>query len=357
MRYAVILAGGQGKRLWPMSRSARPKQLLPLLEGKSLLEVAVDRLSGLFAPEAIYVITNAEYVAATAGALPQLPPGNVVGEPVGRDTANAVALGAAILAGKDPGATMAVFTADHIIRPVEAFLDSVDRAACAAEADREALVTFGVRATWPHTGLGYIQAGEYVGEGVFAVEGFKEKPDHQTARRYVESGKYYWNSGMFVWTLEAIRTALREYLPETAGQLEPVTRAVRDGQNIVPLIEATYPGLAKISIDYAVMERAKKVRMVELGCEWLDVGSWPAMGEVSELDDDGNVVLAANAVVLDSERNVIVSEDDHLLAVMGVDDCVIVHTPDVTLVCSKSDSQRLKALVDQVGARYGRRYE
>ncbi|MCY2925635.1 MAG: mannose-1-phosphate guanylyltransferase, partial [Planctomycetota bacterium] len=140
-------------------------------------------------------------------------------------------------------------------------------------------------------------------------------------------------------------------------QFEPVTRAVREGKDLAGLLAKMYPHLAKISIDYAVMERARKVRMVELGCEWLDVGSWPALGEVSELDDDGNVVLAENAVVLDSERNVIVSEDDHLLAVMGVDDCVIVHTPDATLVCTKGDSERLKALVDQVGARYGRRYE
>ena len=357
MRYAVILAGGQGRRLWPMSRSARPKQLLPLLAGKSLLEVAVDRLSGSFAPEAIYVITNAQYVAATAAALPQLPAENVVGEPAGRDTANAVALGAAILAGKDAGATMAVFTADHIIRPVAAFLASVDRACQAAEADRGALVTFGVRATWPHTGLGYIEAGQYVGEGVFAVEGFKEKPDHQAARRYVESGKHYWNSGMFVWTLEAIQAALREFLPETARRLEPVTRAVRDNRDVAPLLADIYPALTKISIDYAVMERARTVRMVELGCEWLDVGSWPAVGEVSELDADGNVVLAENAVVLDSGGNVIVSEDDHLLAVMGMDECVIVHTPDATLVCRKGDSQRLKALVDQIAARYGQRYE
>ncbi|MCY2923828.1 MAG: sugar phosphate nucleotidyltransferase, partial [Planctomycetota bacterium] len=232
MRYAVILAGGQGRRLWPMSRSASPKQLLPLLEGKSLLKVAVERLAGAFAPEAIYVITNAEYAFATAAALPQLPAGHVVGEPVGRDTANAVALGAAVLAGKDPGATMAVFTADHIIRPMEAFLDSVDRAARAAEADRDALVTFGVRATWPHTGLGYIQAGEYVGEGVFAVEGFKEKPDHQAARQYVESGKHYWNSGMFVWTLGAIRSALAKFLPDSVAKLRPVGLAAREGRDI-----------------------------------------------------------------------------------------------------------------------------
>jgi mannose-1-phosphate guanylyltransferase len=356
MRYAVIMAGGQGKRLWPMSRAGRPKQLLPLLAGKSLLEMALERLTGAFARENIYVITSAEYAAAVTAALPQLPAGNVIGEPVGRDTANAVALAAAILAGKDPAATMAVFTADHVIRPVGAFQDSVARACQAAEADPKALVTFGIRPTWPHTGLGYIQVGQYVGEGVFAVEGFKEKPDHQAARRYVESGQHYWNSGMFVWALPAIQAALAEYLPDSAGKLKGVTEAVRNGRDPAALLQQVYPTLRKISIDYAVMERARVVKMVELGCEWVDIGSWPSLEGVSELDDEGNVVLAENAVVRDGARNILVSEHGHLLAVMGVDDCIIVHTADATLVCAKNDSQELKNLVDEITARYGRKY-
>ena len=356
MRYGVIMAGGSGKRVWPLSRKARPKQILPLLDGKSLLVLAVERLAGVFARENIWVITNAEYADQVAEALPQLPPENIVGEPVGRDTANAIALAAEILSGRDEDATMAVFTADHVIRPEDRFAACVEAACEAAEQNPDALLTFGIRPTWPHTGLGYIHCGDPVGEGVYDVVGFREKPDHPTARRYVESGQYFWNSGMFVWKLGAIRSALAEFLPDSRAKLSPVREAVRQRQPFAELLAEVYPDLEKISIDFAIMEKAHKVMMVELTCEWLDVGSWPALEDVLDLDEAGNVVVADNTVLLDSFRNVVVSEDDHLLAVLGMDDCIVVHSGDATLVCNKSDSQRLKELVDLVEKRYGDRY-
>jgi len=356
MRYAVIMAGGAGTRLWPLSRTERPKQLLPLLGGKSLLEVCCERLSGLFEPENILVITNAEYSDQVCEALPQLPGGNVIGEPQGRDTANAIALGAQLLIGKDVDATMAVFTADHVIRPEERFIEAVEAACEAAENNPDALLTFGVRPTWPHPGLGYIECGRSIDDGLHEVVAFKEKPDHHTARRYVDSGRHYWNSGMFVWKVDAIRRALEEFLPESMRKLAPVAEAVRQGKNCQPLLAEAYPGLQKISIDYAVMEKADRVLMVELNCEWLDIGSWPALESVSELDESGNVVVARNTAVLDSFRNVLVSEDDHLLAVLGMDDCIIVHSGDATLVCNKSDSQRLKELVELLEKKFSRKY-
>ena len=356
MRYAVIMAGGSGKRLWPLSRSKRPKQLLPLLEGKNLLEIAVDRLAGLFEPENILIVTNTEYAEQIAGALSRIPRENVIGEPVGRDTANAITLAVAILAARDKDATMAVFTADHVIRPAEQFAEDV-RAACdAADQHPDALLTFGVRPTWPHTGLGYIHTTGEVAEGVLEVAGFKEKPDHPTARRYVDSGEYYWNSGMFVWKLGAIRAALEEFLPDSMRKLASVTTALRDGKPVGPVLAEVYPTLEKISIDYAVMEKARKVLMVPLKCEWLDVGSWPALKDVVDLDEQDNVVIADNAVLVDSSRNVIVSENDHLIAVLGLDDCIVVHSPDATLVCDTSDSQRLKELVDLLEKRHGQKY-
>ena len=355
MRYAVIMAGGAGKRLWPLSRVSRPKQLLPLVGGKSLLALAVERLSGVFDSRNIWIITNAEYAQQIRKALPQVPPNNVVGEPEGRDTANAIALAVELIAAQDADATMAVFTADHVIRPQDCFGRAVEAACAAAEAHPDALVTFGVRPTWPHTGLGYIHCGKTLQDGVHEVVGFKEKPEHRKARRYIDSGQHFWNSGMFVWTLGAIRSALDEFLPDSMAKLAPVGRAARDGADIAgPLAEA-YPLLKKISIDYAVMEKAPKVLMVELGCEWLDVGSWPALESVTERDDAGNAVVAENTLILDSFRNVIVSEDDHLLAVLGMDDCIVVHSADATLICNKSDSQRLKELVAQVSARYGKK--
>lgn len=356
MRYAVIMAGGQGKRLWPHSRKDKPKQLLKLADGKSLMELAVDRLDGLFEPEQIFIVTNAEYADQVSAMLPELPAENVVGEPEGRDTANAVCLAAEILAGRDPKGTMAVFTADHIIRPVECFVSAVRVAMESAEANRDSLLTFGIRPTWPNTALGYVEVGEKLGEDVWAVKSFKEKPDHATARKYVESGQYFWNSGMFVWTLEAIRGAFREFLPTSSQKLAPVADAVASGEDYTGILKNVYPTLEKISIDFAVMEKARKVHMVQLGCEWIDLGSWPALESVLELDDKGNAILANNHVVVDSYRNVLVSKDDHLLAVMGIDDCIVVHSEDATLVCRKTDNQRLKELVEAIGRHYGQKY-
>ncbi len=356
MRYAVIMAGGAGKRLWPASRQNKPKQLIKMIDGKSLLEIAIGRLEGLFEPEQILIVTNAAYADQVREILPDLPKGNVIGEPEGRDTANAVALATEIVSARDEQATMAIFTADHIIRPEAEFRRCVRHACEAAEGDRDALLTLGVKPTWPHTGLGYIHCGGKVKDGVLKVQGFKEKPDHRAARQYVETGEYYWNSGMFVWTVPAIRKALTQFLPEAMRQFAGVGEALKAGEDIAPLLKEIYQRLTKISIDYAVMEKAPNVLMVELTAQWLDVGSWPALSDVLELDEDGNAIAASRTALLDSNRNVIYSDEDHLLALIGMDDCIIVHTNDATLICNKSDSQRLKELVDTISRQYGQQY-
>lgn len=356
MRYAVILAGGAGKRLWPLSRMNRPKQLLPLIGGKSLLEMTVDRLTPLFDIENIWIITNAEYAQQVAATLPSLKRDQIIGEPEGRDTANAIALAAELLSARDANATMAVFTADHVIRPEDCFIATVNRACQTAEQEKDALLTFGVRPTWPHTGLGYIHCGQRQANGVYQVLGFKEKPDHHTARRYVESGEHFWNSGMFVWTLPAIRKALKELLPKSAQALSAIGETLRGGGDYRPALKKIDHTLERISIDYAIMEKSQKVLCVEMQCEWLDVGSWPALENVSELDEAGNIVVAENSIVVDSFRNIIVTEDNHLLAVLGMDDCIVVHSDDATLVCNKSDSQRLKELVAMIKQKYGKKY-
>jgi mannose-1-phosphate guanylyltransferase len=346
------MAGGAGKRLWPMSRLSRPKQLLPLLGGQSLLAATVQRLRGCFETENIWIITNAEYADQVHQALPELPRGNIVGEPEGRDTANAIALAAELLGARDPQATMAVFTADHVIRPPQRFQEQIDKACRVAEDHPDALVTFGIRPTWPHTGLGYIQAGEKLEDGVFEVAAFKEKPDHQSARHYVDSGNYLWNSGMFFWSVGAIRDCLRNFLPDSQQKLEPIGQQAAAGEDYAPALAKVYPTLEKISIDYAVMEKAPRVLTVELGCEWLDVGSWPALEDVSQTDRYNNVVQA-NAVLRDAGRNIIVSDDDHLLAVMGIEDCIVVHTADATLVCPKTKAQGIKDLLEDIAQKHG----
>ncbi len=356
MRYAVIMAGGSGKRLWPASRENRPKQLIRLVDGKCLLDLAIARLEGLFKPEQILVITNAAYAERVGECFTSLPAENVIGEPEGRDTANAIALAAELIAARDEDATMAVFTADHIIRPEDEFRQCVEWACQAAEENTGALVTFGIRPTFPHVGLGYIHCADKTEQDVHRVRGFKEKPKHHTARYYVESGEYFWNSGMFVWKVGAIRNALKKFLPESVDALASVGAAAKGGRDITGLLSEIYPKLSKISIDYAVMEKAEDVLMVELTCEWLDVGSWPALAEVVEPDDDGNAIVAPRAVVIDCNQNVIFSDEEHLLAVVGMDDCIIVHTADATLICNKSDSQRLKELVDLIEQKFGSEY-
>ena len=356
MRYAVIMAGGAGRRLWPLSRESRPKQLLPLLGGRNLLQLAAERLEGLFAPENVWVITNAQYASQVADALPHVRPENVVGEPEGRDTANAIALAAELIGAADPEGTMAVFTADHVIRPQDRFAQAVETALAAAEAHDDALLTFGVRPTWAHPGLGYIHFGEALEGGAREVVAFREKPEPDVARQYLDSGEHYWNSGMFVWTLRAIRRELERHLPASVERLRPIGEARRDGGDVAGLLAEAYPTLQKISIDYAVMEKAEKVLVVELNCEWLDVGSWPMLGDVVERDEAGNAIVADHAIVLNGQNNVIVCEDEHLVAVVGMTDCVVVRSADATLVCSKEGAQKLKELVAPLEARYGKKF-
>lgn len=355
MRHAVIMAGGAGQRLWPLSRSARPKQLLKLADGKSLLQEAYLRVATLLPPESIYVITTQAHLRLVAEDLPELPADNLFGEPVGRDTANAVGLSAAILKRRDPQAMVGIFTADHIIKPVDTFASAVQTAFDTAEARPDALGTMGIRATRPETGYGYVQRGQRIADGVFEVQRFAEKPDAQTAAKYLASGDYYWNSGMFAWSADAILGQLAQHLPQAH---EGVTRIaeVWDGPGREGVLQEVYPTLPKISIDFAVMEKADRVFVVEMDCSWVDLGSWTALEAVAGQDADGNVISAAKTVTLDAKGNVLVSEDDHLIAVYGVEDLVVVHSADATLVCRKQDAQALKALVSKVNEAYPDEY-
>ncbi len=356
MRHAVIMAGGKGTRLWPLSRQNRPKQLLRLFEGKSLLQHAFERLRNLFAPDQICVITSQDHVAAVAGELPDLPDGNILGEPAIRDTANAICLAAAILRQKDPEAVVGIFTADHIIRPVDCFVDRVDLAYRMAEEQADAIVTLGITPTLPHTGLGYIHRGQRIADGVYRVQAFKEKPDLSTAKEYLDSGEYYWNSGMFIWQAATVLEEFRLHLPDALTKLTQVAAEWR-GPRGREVAAEVYPTLKKISFDYAVMERARQVVVVELPCEWVDVGSFSTLESLYQPDDAGNVcVAAARLAQLGSVGNIVVSEQDHLVAAIGVEDLVIVHTADATLVCRKVDAQRIKDLAARLEKDFGGKY-
>jgi mannose-1-phosphate guanylyltransferase len=325
--------------------------------------LAYDRLRGLLQPEQIYVCTSAAQGAAVLENLPELPKQNLLGEPQARDTANAIGFAAAVLLKNDPDAVCAVVTADHVIEPVNQFQNSLRKAFDLVAVQPETLVTFGIVATHGHTGLGYIQRGEALTiPGAYRVQAFKEKPDKATVDRYVESGRYYWNSGMFVWRCDTVLNELAAHLPESHSGLTKITNAwgTRDQQAV---LAAVYPKLPRISIDYAVMEPASQakgkahVAVVEMPVKWLDVGSWPALGETFDVDDCNNAVNARTVVFLDSEDNIIYSQDpDHLISTIGISDMIIVHTKDATLVCNKHDSQRVKELLAKVKDKLGQKY-
>ncbi len=372
MRYGVIMAGGSGKRLWPLSRGNTPKQLLPVAKGKSLLRLAFERLLHSMPAERIYVCTGEQHRAAVLKDLPELPDNNLLGEPEGRDTANAVGFPAAVLAKNDPDATFAVVTADHVITPVETFADRLNAGFDVVEQHHDLLVTFGVVPTHGHTGLGYVQRSSAIDDvdgqtGVYSVQAFKEKPDKPTADRYVESGRYYWNSGMFVWRAATVLDALKEFLPESHRGLSKIADAWGTDQQ-AQVVSDVYPSLPKISIDYAVLEPASRrsgategVAVVELPVSWLDVGSWPALAETLDTDDADNAIDAPATALLESDANIILSRDektpDHLIALIGVSDMVIVHTADCTLVCPKADAEKVKQLVEgPLKEKFGDRY-
>src|SRR5262245_32033019 len=338
MQYGVIMAGGAGTRLWPLSRSTVPKQLLSVIRGKSLLQLSYERLRGLLPPERILVCTAAAHRDAVLANLPELPKENLLGEPMGRDTANAVGFPAAVLHKRDKDAVFAVVTADHVIEPIDTFQAAIRTAFDVVEKQPNSLVTFGIIPTYGHTGLGYIHRGEALPnfKGAYKVQAFREKPDKPTADRYVESGRYYWNSGMFVWRADTVLNELAAHLPEAHKGLTKIADAWDSPQQNTTLNE-TYPKLPKISIDYAVMEPASQgkgkaqVMVVEMNVQWLDVGSWPALAETLDVDERDNAAAAKTFVFLDSDDNIIISQDPaHLVTMIGVSDMIIIHTKDAT---------------------------
>ena len=349
-RFVVIMAGGRGERFWPQSRLARPKHLLPIVGEKPMLAQTVDRLEGLVPPERILVITNKEQAAAVAEVCPMLPAGNIVAEPVGRDTAAAVALATVLVADRDPEGCFAMLPADAVIHDRDGFQSVLEAALVAAESE-DALVTIGIHAAYPATGYGYIHRGSPCGKAggrtVYAVQRFKEKPDRETAAGYVASGEYYWNAGMFIWRVPVIA---REFAQHTPGLWEAIG-AVRDGlaagHPLPGLLEQHYPGLEKISVDYAVMEKASLVRVVESAFDWDDVGEWPAIERHFPKDAAGNVVRG-KALIAGGSGNILVGDGRHLLALIGVDDLIVVQSGDATLICPKSKAQEIKGVVQSI---------
>lgn len=358
MRYVVIMAGGSGTRLWPLSRKGTPKQLLPLIGGKSLLRLAFERSLGSVPAERVLVVTGASYADQVAADLPELPTANILGEPVGRDSLNAVAWPAAVLAGRDPDAVIAQVTADHVIEPVEQFVVTLETAFAVAEADPAALVTLGVVPTSAHTGYGYLRRGAALDgfPGAHRVLGFTEKPAREVAEGYLASGDCWWNAGMFVWRAATILEQLRLLLPATHA-------AITDLAEHPERLGEIFPALAKTSIDYGVMEPVSHgagsahVVAVALEISWRDVGGYASLAEVLTSDPDGNAV-SGTVVSLDAAGNIVVNADPDggVVGLVGVSDLVVVRTPQATLVVPVALAERVKelvtAVIDQAGPQY-----
>ncbi len=309
--------------------------------------------------ENVYVCTGASYAAQVLADLPLLGETQLLGEPMGRDTANAVGFSAAVLFKRDPEASFAVLTADHIIEPVEVFQAALRKAFEAVEKRPELLVTFGITPTFASDGFGYVQRGEELAglPGVFKVNAFKEKPKAEVAKEYLAGGNYAWNSGMFVWKAATILEQLRIQLPEAHAGLMKIAEAW-DTPRQAEVLNAVYPTLPKISIDFAVMEKAPAVATVAMDVKWLDVGSWPSFGETLAADAEKNRAGAGvKAAHLGSTGVLAVSEEaGHLIATINCQDLIVIHTPRATLVCPAKDAEKIKTLVGEIQAAHGKEY-
>ena len=347
--YALIMAGGGGTRLWPMSRKETPKQLLPLIEEHSMFKVSVERLAPLFPPDHVYVVTGRGYVEALHADVPDIPVENFIVEPYGKESGPAAALGVAVIHKRDPQATIAILTADHHIADKESFR-AVLSAACEV-AQKNNIVTLGISPSIPSTGFGYIRRGEKLetsnGYRVYKSLGFTEKPDTQTAVRFIRSGDYSWNSGMFIWKSTKALDEIARQKPEWYTLLQQLEPAI-DTLDYDNTLDRIWEEISKVSLDVAIMEHANDMAVIPVDIGWSDVGSWDALFEVLDLDESGNGFKGASPdrIVVDTRNTLVYS--DKLTVTIGIEDVIVVETKDVLMICHRDRTQDVKAIVQRL---------
>ena len=346
--YAVIMAGGGGTRLWPWSRREKPKQMLPVVGDRSMFQITVERIDDLIHADKMMVVTTAEQAENLEKLTDAVPTGNYILEPMPKGTASVVGLAAIHLLARDENAVMAMLTADHYIRDEEYFKDLLSSAFY--EAEQGHLVTLGIEPTFPSTGMGYIEQGELLetvnDDPVHKVNRFCEKPDEETAKKFLADGRYSWNSGMFIWRADRILAEIEQDLPDLYEKLMRIAPAIGK-ENYDEVIAEVWPQITPQTIDYGVMEKADDVVVLPAkGLGWNDIGSWESIYDVLDADENGNIIINCRTVNLDSSGVLCCSENkDKMIITVGMKDVVVVETDKVVMVCPKHDTQRVREIV------------
>jgi mannose-1-phosphate guanylyltransferase len=348
MLQAVIMAGGAGTRFWPLSRAATPKQLLRLTGERTMIQGTVDRLAGLVPAERLLIVTNRSLVEPIRAQLPELAGDQILGEPCKRDTAPCIGLAAVLLSHVDADATMVVMPADHLIESTEQFQSAIRQGVSLVDTQPDRIVTFGIKPTFPAETFGYIERGQPLkttngNTNAFRVARFREKPARRVAEEYLATGNFYWNSGIFIWKASTILAALAEYEPEMYASLMTIA-AVVGKPDFEARLDHEFSAIRPKSIDFAVLERHPNVAVVEAPFRWDDVGSWQALARSQPLDASGNA-LSGRTLPIRTGGSIVRSSDDHLVVTLGLQDTIVVHTPDATLVANKHDEEAIREVV------------
>ena len=350
--HAVIMAGGRGTRFWPRSRERKPKHLLDIVSDRTIIQETVDRIRPLIKPKNILIVTGKKHARELARQLPEIPAKNILIEPVGRNTAACIGLAAIHIQKKAKDDVMVVLPSDHGIADPGEYRDVIAAAARAAE-EKSALVTIGLTPTSPHTGFGYMEggaaAGKSDGKTLLRVKAFREKPDLRQAKAFLKSGNFFWNSGMFIWKASTILNEIQQFLPDLYTGLATIKASlgkVSEGRTV----SSVYQGLASISIDYGVMEKAGEVFMIPASFGWSDVGSWDTLWEISLKDQSGNAATGNSPAIFEDTENALVYSPNKLVALVGIRDVIVVETKDALLICKKGRSQDVKKIVDALEA-------
>lgn len=350
MLFAVVMAGGSGTRFWPLSRQLRPKQLLDLAGERTMLQQTVDRLNGLVEKDQVLIVTNQALVPAVQAQLPELPEGSVLGEPCRRDTAPCIGLAAAFALAKDPDAVLVVMPSDHVIAPESAFRQAISHAVDLIGKQSNRIVTFGIKPHYAAEIYGYIERSEPLESSgtdlkAFKVKSFHEKPNAIRAAEYLATGRFYWNSGIFVWRADTIWNAIARFEPAMSRHLGTIREAIGT-EKFQQVFEREFQALQGRSIDFAVMERFDgEIDVVEAPFSWDDVGNWPSLSRLRGEDDQRNTIVGKH-LGLETTGCIVRSDAGHLIVTVGLEDCIVVHTPDATLVAKKSHEERIRKVVE-----------